>query len=232
MHRTCLLCLLLLLAAGFVKAQYYPGPTYYVLPKPIDTGKIYLRFNWMGLIDMMDGNVSVGGETRLNKRLSVTMDAGYIFYSVYFGKTSSATGVVLRPGVRLYVGEHKTVFFDLQFHYKGVKYNVKDWLEKDLVNNVATYEEHKTFQVRRRVYGGQVLMGGRLFPSGNTRLFMEIYWGLGVRYKEEWLYHEEPNSGYQGGGTRFSPRSILTTRKSTKVLPAMPFGIRLVYRIW
>ncbi|OQP55912.1 hypothetical protein A4H97_20190 [Niastella yeongjuensis] len=230
MRRIYILCLRLLLVSGYVNAQHYPPPTYHGIPKPIDSGKIYLRLNAMGLIDLLGGNISIGGEARLNKRLSITMDAGYIFYSTLY-RGNRATGVILRPGARLYSGKNKNIFFDLQLHYKGVTHKVYDSLQKDLVNNVGTYEEYKKFQVRRRIYGGQILIGGKLFPSGNTRLFLEIYWGLGLRYKEEWLYHEEPNSGYPTGGSLFFHENILSVRKQTAISPAMPFGLRLVYAI-
>jgi len=228
MYRIYMLCLLLLLVAG-VKAQsreyYLPRPT------PIDSGNVYLRFNWLGLMDMQDFNVSIGGEKRLNKRWSATMDAGYIFGSLYYGKTNRTTGIILRPGVRLYLVKHTNLYYELQFHYKGVRYNVIDWLDKDLVNNVPAYEEHKTFQVRRRVYGGHILFGGRMLSFRNTRLSMEAYFGLGFRYKEEWLPREEPNSGYMTGPNMLIRQSLFATRKSTQVLPSLPFGFRFVYAI-
>jgi hypothetical protein len=153
-----MLCLSLLLVAAAGNAQLFSSKTWQG-----DTGKINLRLNLPGLIDVLDGNASVGGEMRFNKTWSVIMDASYIFYSAYLNNVERTSGIVLRPGVRLYAGKYRNVFIDLQFHYKGVRYNVNDWLGKDMVNNVATYQERTTFQDRKRVYGGHIIVGGKEF---------------------------------------------------------------------
>jgi hypothetical protein len=219
-----MLCLLWLLVAAAGKAQLFSSKTW-----KGDTGKINLRMNVLGLVDVLDGNASVGGEMRFNKTWSVIMDAGYIFYSTYFNNIERTSGIILRPGVRLYAGKYRNVFIDMQFHYKGVRYYVNDWLEKDLVNNVATYQERKVFQDRKRVYGGHIIIGGKEFISANYRLFLEFYLGFGLHYKEESL-HGEPDSQYDQGFGIFRA-STLTQQKSTMVTPAIPVGIRLVYTL-
>src|SRR5688572_24232604 len=144
MHRICLLCLLMLLAAVAGNAQYITDQL-----MQTGTGKLYLRHNPLGLIDFLDGNITFGGEYRFNDTWSATLDAGGILYSQYFPKTRKATGILLRPGVRIYPGKYKDYFVDLQFHYKQVMYNIKDWIDRDVVNGVATYEELKTFRYRK-----------------------------------------------------------------------------------
>src|SRR5689334_14371940 len=114
MIRILLLCLLLLLTAGAASAQLFSSR---VIPN--DTGKVYLRFSPIGLVDLLDGNFTVGGEYRFNSSWSVTMDGGFIFYSHYV-RNDKATGILLRPGIRKYAGKKKDYFFDLQFHYKEV----------------------------------------------------------------------------------------------------------------
>src|SRR5689334_13760163 len=125
MVRVCLLCLPLLLAVWAGNAQKVA-----LKPLRIDTGKVYLRFNPIGLIDILDGNFTVGGEYRFNNSWSAIMDAGYIFYSKYIPYAEKTSGILLRPGIRTYIGKYKDVFFDLQFHYKEVMYHVNDWIQR------------------------------------------------------------------------------------------------------
>lgn len=228
MHRIYLLGLSLLLAAAVGHAQEFPSGKWWRDIRTntrTDEGTIYLRANLLGLVDIYDGNFSVGGEYRLNRSWSVTMDAGYIFYSTYILKAKSAMGVLLRPGIRLYTDPDKKVFVECQFHYKGVRYHVTDWLGKEVVNNVPAYEEMKEFQYQKRVVGAQIMVGYRNFLWKSKRLFVEGYLGLGIHYKEENLYHE-PNSLYDH--TILTLRRV-TSEKTTRVLPAVPGGIRLVY---
>ena len=224
MHRIFFLWLSLLLVTAVSKAQLPSRKKW-----PGDTGKICLRMNFTGLMDMYDGNASIGGEVRLNKTWSVIMDAGYIFYSEYISKADRTKGIILRPGIRAYLNKYRNMFVDLQLHYKGVRYTVNDWIGKDALNNLAAYDEFKEFQVQKRVVGGRVLFGGKLFLSKNHRWFFEFFIGLGLHYKEENLYNE-PNSRY-GDGFGIFRASTLTPKKSTLVVPAVPYGMRLVYTI-
>jgi hypothetical protein len=224
MYRTSLFCLSLLLVTAVGNSQVRS-------PKGWagDTGKICLRMNFLGLMDNQDGNASIGGEVRLNKTWSVVMDAGYIFYSEYLKKADRAHGIILRPGIRAYVNKNRNMYVDLQLHYKGVRYTVNDWIKKDAMNRVASYDEFKEFRVQKQVAGGRVLFGGKLFLSKNYRWFFEFFIGLGVHYKEERLYNE-PNSEYSKGFGVFRA-SKLTSRKTSMVVPAVPYGMRLVYTI-
>jgi hypothetical protein len=193
-----------------------------------DTGKVYLRANLLGLNDLFDGNASFGAEYRLNRSWSVTMDAGYIFYSLYTGKAKRTSGILLRPAIRKYTSKYRNRFIDLQLHYKSVEYHINDWLGKDVVNGVPTYEELKVFKYRKRVMGAHILFGGREALTRNRRLFLEAFFGLGLHYKEEWLPNEA-NSRYAPGNS-----SIFRNASSEKVnhlLPAVPTGVRFIYRL-
>jgi len=225
MHRIYMLCLSLLLVAGVGKAQLLSSKTWRG-----DTGKVYLRVNPSGLIDVYDGNATIGGEVRLNRTWSVTMDAGFIFYSEYIAEAKKTRGILLRPGIRLYAGKYRDMFIDLQFHYKEVRYHINDWLGKDVVNTVAAYEAFKVFQDRKRVVGGHIMIGGKEFLSKNRRLLLEVYLGFGLHYKEEGLYHEESNSQYDRGFGIYRASNI-SPEKRTSIAPALPGGLRLLYMI-
>lgn len=222
MRPSCFLCLLLLAATGNAQVKSYK-----YWRADVDTGKLYFRMNPAGLIDAFDENITIGAEYRFNHKWSATMDAGYIFFSGYAGRVKSASGVLLRPGIRKYCGQRKDIFLDLQFHFKEVNYRVKDWLDKNVVDNVATYEEYKTFRYHKRVIGGQFMIGGKEYLSRSHRLCFEVYVGIGIRYKAEGV-RDEPNSRYNpiNGMDLTTP----STETSKRVVAAVPFGLRLVYR--
>ena len=242
MHRIYYLCLFLLLIAEAGRAQVKQGNRW-EQRKPlgwrnqvkgnywradVDTGKLYIRMNPAGLIDVLDHNINIGFEYRLNKTWSATMDAGYIFFSQYAGKVKRASGVLLRPGIRKYTGRRKDYYFDLQFHFKEADYTVEDWVDKSIVNDVATYEEYKRFRYRKWVFGAHFMIGGREYLSKNHKWFFEVYAGLGIQFKKEGMPDET--------NTRYAPENTLRTLDEpsgykNRILPAVPFGIRLVHHL-
>jgi hypothetical protein len=234
MPRIFLFCLLLLLVSvtgngQFIMAQAMQG----------DTGKLYLRNVPSGLIDLFDGNINLGSEYRFNHTWSATLDAGGIFYSQYFEKNKSATGFLLRPGVRVYPGKYKDYFVELQLHYKQVMYHIRDWIDRDVVNDVATYQEFKTFRYRKRVMGVHIMGGMKEYLGRNHRLLIEVYLGLGVHFKNQYLINE-PNGRYDApltmGITNNTTNNTAGNTSNNRpgersVVPALPGGIRLTYRL-
>jgi hypothetical protein len=225
MIRICLLCLPLLLAAGAAHTQLLPSKA-----ARIDTGKIYLRFNPVGLADLLDGNFTVGGEYRFNNTWSATMDAGFIFYSLYMSRSKKATGILLRPGVRKYAGKNKDYFFDLQFHYKEVMYRVNDWIQRDVINEASAYSQLTTFRFRKQVYGVHLMAGGKEFLTKDHRLFLEIVVGFGIHYKVTGAYHEE-NSRIEDPFALTINRAGNMKTPARAVVPALPMTLRLVYKL-
>jgi hypothetical protein len=232
MPRIFLFCLFLLLVAvrgngQFIMAQAMQG----------NTGKLYLRHVPSGLIDFLDGNINLGSEYRFNGTWSATLDAGAIFYSQYFANSKKTRGILLRPGVRIYPGKYKDYFVELQLHYKQVMYHITDWIERDLVNGVPSYEELTTFRYQKRVWGVHIMGGIKEYLGSNHRLSIEVYLGLGVHFKKQNPYNE-PNSWYEPAFTlsttdnRFDNSSGNTqnnTLSVRSVVPAVPGGVRLTY---
>ncbi|WP_207514858.1 hypothetical protein [Longitalea luteola] len=230
MIRVYVLCLWLLAAeTGSAQRIKYQG-------LKADTGTVYLRHNPLGWMDFLDGNVTVGGEYRFNRTWSATLDAGAIWYSTYLPKTRQATGLLLRPGARLYPGKYKDYFIDLQLHYKQVMYHVKDWIERDVVQDVASYEELARFRFKKRVMGVHIMGGLKQYFTNNRRFFMEIYLGLGVHFKKEGLYNEPPDSRFEHGFRMLAQNDRVSENNTTnvpgkRVLPAVPGGLRIIYRL-
>lgn len=188
-----------------------------------DTGRLYLRFSPLGLIDVWDGNITPGAEYRFNDTWAATFDAGAILYSAYFDNNKVTTGFLLRPGFRIYPDRYKDFFIDLQFHYKDVTYQIRDWLEKDVVANVASYEEFKLFKYKKQVMGGRIMFGIRNYFTGNPRLYVEAFAGFGVHYKVEGL-HNEP-------GSRFDRGWRIINNNPKQLLPSFPLGLRFIFRL-
>jgi hypothetical protein len=216
MYRTYVHCLLPLLLLALVGN----GQTINGRGLRADTGTLYLRCSPLGFIDLYDGNINLGGEYRLNNTWAATLDAGAILYSTYF-ISDRTSGFLFRPGIRFYPKGDKDFFIDMQLHYKNVTYRIKDWLQKDVVANVASYEEYKVFRFKKQVMGVHVMAGFRDYFGDSRRFYLEGYVGLGLHYKDEGL-HNEPNSKYDFG---------LRVRRNTGkyLVPALPAGVRLVY---
>jgi hypothetical protein len=220
MRRILLLCLLVLSVVRITHAQL-PTPK---AKMPDDTGKVYLRWSPLGLIDIMDGNVMVGGEYRFSKTWAATLDAGYIFYSQYVGGMHGVTGILLRPGARWYSGDRNDLFIELQFQYKEVIYKVQDWLDRDLIDGVSSYQQYTTFRYRKVVLGGHITAGGKAFLTRDHRLFIEIYAGVGLHFRKQGPY-KEPHSAYDFNPMVATARTPSTVVKT--VWPALPVGMRL-----
>jgi len=219
MHRSNLCCLLLLLLVMAGNAQSIKKRALQA-----DTGKLYLRFNPLGVFDYFDGNITPGAEYRFNDTWTATLDAGAVLYSGYFGRARSSLGFLIRPGIRVYPGKYKDYFVELQLHYKNVTYRINDWLEKEVVSNVPSYEERKVFQYKKQVMGARIMVGKRESFTKSKRWYWEIYAGLGIHFKTEGL-HNEPNSHYD------VYIRIINTFNGSYTMLAVPAGIRLAYLI-
>src|SRR5262245_41953245 len=143
MQQKLVVCLLVFFSSTMGNAQFNR------LKQRDHSGETYVRLNLLGMMDIFDGNVSFGGEHRLSNQWSLTLDAGYIFYSVYTKRIRQTAGVILRPAIRKYIGESERVFLDLQFHYKNVTYHIKDSLQHDPGGGGATFNTDTMFHFHR-----------------------------------------------------------------------------------
>src|SRR5688572_31195340 len=96
----------------------------------------FLRFNFLGMVDPLDHNFTVGFEQPLSNHLAVAMDAGWIFHSQYFTNATSSNGILLRPAIRWYPRAEGRGFLEAELHYKMVSYKLEDWIGRDCDNNV------------------------------------------------------------------------------------------------
>ncbi len=184
--------------------------------------------NWSPLaLAQLDYTFLGGVEYRRSPKLSLTADAGYIFGSLMYRDLTGGhqgQGFIFRPGVRLYTSA-KGRYIQGQLFYKQVTHRIYDWLEKDVVNNVSSYEQLQDFRYRRTAVGFNVVVGRNTQLGDN--IFLDFYFGGGLRYKT-WSVVGEPNSRYRNTGAVVIGDDD-EDGNSPSILPSIPAGIRLVF---
>lgn len=213
--------LLLLLCAFpfFAKAQKAP---------PFTQVSNAISFNPFALIEV-DYTALFGYENKLGPKLFLSNEAGYIFASSYIGSrngnSTTGSGFLLRPSVKWFVSESNRFYLQPQFFYKQVTHNVYDWLGKDAVNGVASYEQLQDFKYRREIFGFNVVSGFVLPLDQRRKGFIDLYFGIGVRDKKDNVVGE-PRSVYN------IPLDFSTNSDNNKgILPSLPMGVRFIYTL-
>src|SRR5215218_2788993 len=125
--------------------------------------KTALSFNPTVLL-ATDQTAMLGAEHRLNNRLSLVLDAGYIFHSYYFQDNvpNSTSGFTVRPAVKYYGKRNPHTSFLFQIAYKQVNYKITDWLGKACVAGIPSYEQLQEFTYRKKVLSFN-MMAGQLY---------------------------------------------------------------------
>lgn len=108
-----------------------------------------MRFNFLGIADVLDENFSIGLEHRFHPKWAIGTEVGWIFYSRYIPRCQKATGFLTRPFIRYYPNENDAGFFEVELHYKYASYKVQDWLGRIPIRNFPTYEEYTTFHYHK-----------------------------------------------------------------------------------
>lgn len=182
-----------------------------------------VRFNFTGLADPYDGNISIGAEYAVGSRLSVIADFAYIFYARFPSEILSASGVLIRPVIRYYMSNSPIIFFEAAPFYKHAGYKMEDWVGKDCINGIPAYKQYQKYIFRRRVLGLNLQAGIQAVLSKDKALRLEFYTGLGIRIK--WEDIKDDSRACPLGRQIFGGNNT----KEPQVLPGFPQGIRLVY---
>ena len=195
--------------------------------KPVEDYQKAIHFSPLALIQV-DYTLMAGAEYRPRPNFALIMEAGYIFASSYlndFENQSPGSGFIIRPSVRWYMGNRNRFYFQPQIYYKLVTHKQVDWVGRDCVDGVPSYEELTEFKYRRNIWGANATIG-RIVPLGRSeKCFVDFYIGLGVKYKKAVIVNE-PHSC-------FSPPSILMTPDDPDngFYPNLPAGIKLIFSI-
>jgi len=186
-----------------------------------------ITFSPLALIQLHDFTLMAGAEKWIYRRANLTLDAGWIFASNYFGTDESfgACGFIIRPGIKYFITPTRRGYLQGQFFYKQVTHHIYDWLQKELLNGVPSYEQLQEFKFRRKVHGYHLILGLMLPLKKDRKLFLDWYLGLGVRYKWSSIPREK-NSRYPAARQFF-----VDNEDEGSTLPSLPFGFRLFFRL-
>ena len=189
--------------------------------KPPIVYKQAISFNPLALADF-DHTLMFTGEYRVKENIALLADVGYIFASDYLNQIQKTSGINIRPAVRWYYGKRNKGYLQLQGFYKQANYTLQDWVGKDCVDDVPTYEEFTQFGYRKKVAGLNFIIGGVLPLSPSHKWLLDLYGGLGFRYKTHNLV--DVTGCYETGQGWFSElyNDDITTL-------SVPVGVRLTY---
>jgi hypothetical protein len=206
--------LLLALATAFtVTAQKSKPPVIY---------KKAISISPLALADL-DHTLLLTGEYRFNNKLALVTDVGYIFASDYIGDVKTTWGFNIRPSLRMYYGKRNKGYLQAQAFYKMATYTLHDWVGKDCVNGVPTYEQQMDFDYRKKVAGFNVIAGGILPLSKSGKWLIDLYGGLGFRYKTHEMVGEGNDCYNLNSG------SFLDLYNDEMTTLSVPMGVRLTY---
>ena len=199
--------------------------------KWVDKGDIHLRWYPMALLNFYDMSLTVGGEYSYAVNKSIILDAGYIMASVLgdeSGDLKPATGLNLKTTHRWYYGKRKQgTFVDIEAGFKTAKYKGgEQWVGRGVVDGVPAYEELMPVTSRKDVFTFGARMGKRIPFSPTGPVNLELWWGLGIRYR-----HYYPN--LPEGSQLASPQAWFFDPfdYDESWLPDFQMGLRLTFRV-
>src|ERR1044072_3525905 len=175
MRKSFFLCLILFTGIISAYSQYSKGGIR-------DSNYIFLRLNLLGLLDIVEPNLSVGAEFRWKERWSYGADIGWVFYSNSVAEAKNINVIIRRPFMRYYITEKHRTFIEGELHYKYVVYQMEDWVGRGAVAGVPAFEEFMKFPIRKHVGGFNFKFGGQTSISANKKTWLEFYVGFGIRY--------------------------------------------------
>jgi len=227
----------LLLIAASSHAQYRGGekqePFFYnQRAKPFaKKGDIHLRWYPFGLINTADMNVTFGGEYVYADKKSVSLDAGYIFASIYgnaAGDLMPATGWQTRVNHRWYLSDSRDpLFLEAEAAIKSARYKSgAQWVGRGVVDGVPAYEQLMEVTSRKDVFMAAAKFGQHVSFSPGSRLGFEWAAGLGIRYRN--YYPDLPDDAQviTFGGWGFNPWNY-----GEEWLPDMQVTFRLTWKL-
>jgi hypothetical protein len=173
----------------------------------------------------LDYTLMGGAEYRLSPRVKLVADAGWIFASSIYGTeegAQGASGFIIRPGIK-YFPSRPNNYLQVQLFYKQVTHRLNDWLDKDVDNGVAAYQQMQEFRYRRTALGINFLLGLMRQLGRSKNLFADFYLGAGIRFKGSAVVGEDGSRYEQPGAV------IIGDGETNAVLPSIPGGVRLIF---
>lgn len=189
-----------------------------------------VSFNPFALAEI-DFTLLGGYEHKIKPRIFLATEAGYIFSSLYVGTDNDgrarASGFMIRPSIKWFVADNDKFYLQPQFFYKQVTHHLYDWLGKEAVGGVPSYQQLQNFNYKRSSAGFNAVVGFALPLDQHKKGFIDLYMGLGLRRKWSKVVGE-PRSVYRndtGVTINDSPDA------NSGIFPSVPAGIRFIYAI-
>ena len=194
-----------------------------------------LRFNPLSFIER-DGNVMLGAGYQWHPRWAVTFDPGYIFYRPYIlgenNRPASLSGIKIRSDIRFFFDKSRsggfTTFIAPEFHYKHTITKKWDDFGINCLGGQCDYYQRAQYKIIKKEVGGSLKLG-TILPLWSKQWSVEIYGGLGVKFKKF------RDTGLPPGGTFVDePRHdiFFTNTDENKPQPIAPGGVKVIFRVF
>lgn len=195
-------------------------------------GEVRLRLQPLGLVNVYDMNLTVGTEYAYRDNRSVTFDLGYVFASLFgqnvnTGDIGPASGVIVRSGHRWFFGRYGAQFIEAEGGLKAVKYRgEEEWVGRGVVNGVPAYEELMRINSKKEVVTLNAKYGFRFSFGKQSPVGMEVFAGLGIRYRNYYAQLPADAEVVQFAGWGFDPFEY-----GSGFVPDLQMGIRFTYKL-
>jgi hypothetical protein len=189
---------------------------------PLAQHQVVIGVNPLPLVNV-DQAVLLGVEYRFRSRWSVVGDVGYIGNSRYLEENGKTRGFEVRPAMRYYYSRNGLGYVQGQLLYRRVNYRLTDWLGKNCVNGVPTFEQLQEFRFQKQNVGAAIVLGS--IQELSPRWLVDISLGLGLQHRTHNLK--------AGANSCYVPRGGLfrTAIQDDIWLPTMPIAVKLAYVI-
>jgi hypothetical protein len=150
---------------------------------------VTLRTNPLSFLEN-DGNIMLGVGYQWHQRWAMAIDPGYIFFTPYnnseTSQVSSMSGIKVRADVRYFFEKSRKGLFNTfvapEFHYKYVRSRKwEDFGINCLGGQCDYYQRAEYTEIKKEM--GAALKIGTILPLGNGRFNVEVYGGLGFKFK-------------------------------------------------
>ncbi|MEO6611158.1 MAG: hypothetical protein ABIT05_03465 [Chitinophagaceae bacterium] len=187
-----------------------------------------------------DAGLMLGINYRWHKNFSASFEPTLIFFTPFSdeGGKVSPSGIKIRSDLRYHFARKRKkspeTFLAPEFHYKYTKTRREGLFGINCQNGQCAYFQEAVYsQLKNEV--GALLKAGIIFPMGfiskKERLFLELYFGLGVKG----LKFRETDIPPGGSFVHSPNRSPLNFRNSWGRdhynVPMMPLGLKLLFSL-
>ncbi len=196
--------------------------------KDLEAKDKIVRFNISDLFPLQDGSISFGYQYFVKNNLAIALDAGYVFYGVtnpnVFAKNR---GMYIKPSLRYYPKKKFFLELESKIFLTKVTTTVTDWLGKNCVNEVPSFDEYKQFKFVKKSPTLNIIIGTQKWLLKKYNLSAEPYAGVGVIFNNAYL-ENEPNSCY---GISNNISEVITSNIKKEILPNITLGCRIIKKL-